>query len=366
MRRETLVSVVVPVFNSTVTRELAERIDATFAKLPDYDYELILVDDDSTDPEVWPMLEELAANGAHIRSIQLTRNFGQQAATLCGLAEATGELVITMDDDLQHRPEDIPILLEARHHDVVIGQFAVKHHDWGQRLTSRIKGVFDRIIIGKPGNIQLSSFRMLSRSVVNGVLSCRTAQPFLPGLIFHVSRNVVGVALSHEPRRTGSSGYTWGKRLVVFSHLLINNSSLILRLVGQVGIGLALIGFALAATAAYRKVFYGIGLQGWTSLFAAQLLIGGLLLFCSGVTGEYLLRILATSERRPTFFVRVRRSGGGKALSVQPAGPKEGAPGDKKRFNTKLSVAIIFRRTAISRGAARNGSKPAWGARRPC
>lgn len=301
-----LVSIVVPVYNSTVLDELTGRIEAVFRDRPGDAYEIILVDDFSPRPGVWPALERLAREREAVRAVQLTRNFGQQAATLCGLAEARGDVVITLDDDLQHSPEDIPRFLDLAGWDIVIGQFARREHGLFRRLSSRVKGFFDRVLIGKPGDIRLTSFRMLSRTVVDGVLSIRTPHPFLPALMFHVSKNVTGVEVAHNPRREGRSGYTVRKLVRVFSNLLISNSSLVLRLVGYVGLLFSGISFFMAGLVIYKKLVHGISVQGWASLMAVLLLIGGLLLFALGVVGEYLIRIIEASEARPTYFVRRR------------------------------------------------------------
>lgn len=301
-----LVSIVIPVYNSTVLDELASRIEAVFHERPLDACEIIFVDDFSPSPGVWPMLERLAREREAVRAVQLTRNFGQQAATLCGLAAARGDIVITMDDDLQQSPEDISRFLDLAGWDIVIGQFPRKQHSLFRRLSSRAKGFFDRILIGKPGHIQLTSFRMLSRTVVDGVLSIRTPHPFLPALVFHVSKNVTGVEVTHSRRREDRSGYTLGKLVRVFSNLLISNSSLVLRLVGSAGLLFSGVSFLLAGLVVYRKLAHGVSVQGWASLMAALLLIGGLLLFALGVVGEYLIRIIEASEARPTYFVRRR------------------------------------------------------------
>lgn len=301
-----LISIVIPVYDSPVLEELTDSIGEVFRGRPEHDYEIVFVDDRSPDPGIWPTLERLARERDEVRAVQLTRNFGQQAATICGLREARGDVVVTMDDDLQHAPQDILLLLAHADRDIVIGQLTLKRHGLIKRLTSRIKGIFDQIIIGKPRGIHLSSFRLLGRTVVDGVLSIRTPNPFLPALMFHVSKDVVGVAVTHGARRGGRSGYTLRKLFRVFSNLLINNSSLVLRSVGCVGISFALISFFFAAVAVYRKLAHGVAVQGWASLFAALLLIGGLLLVSLGVVGEYLIRIIESSEGRPTYLVRRR------------------------------------------------------------
>lgn len=302
-----LVSIVVPVYNAPALEALVDRIEEAVSRAA-VEYEIILVDDCSTDAAIWPALERLACDRERVRAVQLTRNFGQQAATLCGLREARGDVVITMDDDLQHDPDDIPMLLAHAHRDIVIGQFARRQHHPMRRVASRLKARFDEIVIGKPKGLQLSSFRLLSRTVVDGVLSIRTPNPFIPALMFHVSKDVAAVPVTHSRRAAGRSGYTVRKLFRLFSNLIINNSSLLLRTAAGAGMVLAVVSFGLAAIATYRKLAYGVSVQGWTSLFAGIMLVGGLLLVSVGIIGEYLIRIIETSEAKPTYFVR-RRSG---------------------------------------------------------
>lgn len=308
-----LISIVIPVYNSRVLEDLVARIDRVFAGRSE-DHEIIFVDDFSPDPAVWETLARLAAANPVVRALQLTRNFGQHAATLCGLREARGEFVITMDDDLEHSPEEIPRLLAMRDRDVVIGQFRAKQHSLATRASSRVKGIFDWLLLGKPRHIQLSSYRMLSRVVVEGMLTIRTAHPFIPALMLHVTRHLVGVEMEHGRRDRGRSSYTLAKRLRLFTDLIIHNSSVVLRLVGQLGLALSFFSLLIAAFIVYRKLVHGIAVVGWASLLTTQLLIGGLLLFSVGVVGEYLVRIIESSEAKPTYFVR-RRAG---AASGEP------------------------------------------------
>ena len=310
-----LVSIVVPVYDSSVLIELTDRIESALAG-QGVSYEIIFVDDGSSEPGVWPTLSRLAAERPAVRAIQLTRNFGQQAATLCGLAEAGGDVVVTLDDDLQHDPADLPRLLGRPDADIVIGQLLGKRHPPLRRAASRVKGLFDRMLIGRPVDIQLSSYRVLSRAVVDGVLAAHPPRPFLPALMFHASRNVVGVPVAHHPRLQGRSGYTWTKMFRVFSNLLINNSALLLRLVGFAGLSCAGASFVMSAIVVYRRLAHSLAVPGWASLMVAQLLIGGLVLVALAVVGEYLLRIVEAAEGRPAFLVR-RRAGGAPAGAGQ-------------------------------------------------
>lgn len=298
-------SIVVPVYNSPDLVALLDRIEAAFRGRRE-SYEAILVDDASPDARIWPQLETLAGERAHVVAIQLTRNFGQQAATLCGLRAARGAVAITMDDDLQHDPADIPLLLAACEHDIVIGVLAGRKHHFLRRAASRIKNVFDRIVIGTPKGLQLSSFRLLSRTVVDGVLSMRTARPFLPALMFHVSKDAVPVPVTHSRRMAGRSGYTFSRLLVLFSNLVIGNSSILLRAGAYAGFTFAFVSFVLAGIVIYRKLVHGLAVQGWASLFAAVMLVGGLTLIQLGIIGEYLIRIIDSGEAKPAYLVRRR------------------------------------------------------------
>jgi dolichol-phosphate mannosyltransferase/undecaprenyl-phosphate 4-deoxy-4-formamido-L-arabinose transferase len=168
--------------------------------------------------------------------------------------------------------------------------------------------MFDWLLLGKPRHIQLSAFRLLSRVVVDGMLAIRTAHPFIPALLLHVTKDIAGVPMEHGRRERGRSSYTVTKRLRLFTDLIIHNSSFVLRAVGQLGLALSAMSLLMAVYIVYRKLAHGIAVVGWASLFTTQLLIGGLLLFSVGVIGEYLLRIIESSEAKPTYFVR-RRAG---------------------------------------------------------
>lgn len=298
------VSVVVPVYNSPDLPELHRRISAALGARR---WELVLVDDASPDPAVWPSIEKLCRADGRVRALQLSRNFGQQAATLCGLAESRGRSVVTMDDDLQHRPEDIERMLSAAGvHDIVIAQFPRRHHSRFKRCTSWMKWKFDQWILGAPEGVRYSSFRVLSRTVVDGMMSIHTPHPFIPALMLCVSRDVVGVEATHDTRLHGEGGYTLRKLFSVFSNLLINNSSLLLRAIGQIGILSAGLSIAYGALIFYRRFVQEISVPGWASLMVAVTFLGGLALLSLGVIGEYLIRIIESSETKPTYFVRRR------------------------------------------------------------
>lgn len=296
-------SIVIPVYNTTwVLGQLLQRIEQTFASHIRQPYEIILVDDRSPNPETWPVVEALAQAGQNISAIRLARNFGQHSAILCGLAHAKGEYIITMDDDLQHAPEDIPALIGLQEHDVVIGQFRLKRHSWSRNLFSRIKAYFDRVLSGKPPNLRISTFCLIRRSIAQRMLSiAHTPRPLLSSLIFYVTNDVVGAPVSHSPRQEGESGYSLIKLLRLFSRLLVNNSRPIFQFVAWSGGVLFVLSLVLLLGLSIWHLF-SKDVPGWLFLGLVILVMNGFLLIALGFLGVVFTRIEAVAEQKKPYI----------------------------------------------------------------
>jgi glycosyltransferase involved in cell wall biosynthesis len=304
-RGTVLYSAVIPVYNSADSLpELAQRLNDVLSRIAPEQYEVLYVDDASPDGRTWHALEQIVAQYPRMGVIRLTRNFGRHPAIMCGLDHAAGRWIITMDDDLQHRPEDIPALLAEREHDAVVARFATRRDSRLVRLTSRWRHFLEDIALGKPRHVVMSAFCMLKSDVVRMMRKINTPYPYLPALLFYVTQDVVNVEATHEQRRFGRSNIGTWRRFKVASNLLINNSALLLRAVTAVGIGCASLSFLLAAYIVGRYVLIGTHIIGWSSLMTVTLLIGGLVLLSIGVVGEYLIRIIHGIEGRPDYFVR--------------------------------------------------------------
>jgi glycosyltransferase involved in cell wall biosynthesis len=299
-------SIIVPVYKSKESlKVLTEKVHELFRSvLQKKSYELIFVNDSPFDKDTCEVLEDLHKQYSFIKVIELTKNFGQQSAVLCGISNSLGAYIITIDDDMQHDPSDIPKLIKEQSHDIVIGKFKSKKHNTFKRVTSSIKGYFDHIILGKPKHIKLTSFRLFNRIIADSMLKIGTSYPFIPALLFSVSKDIVNVEVPHYKREEGQSNYTLGKMIQLFANLLINNSSLLLKWIGYLGLFLAFISLVYAGVIIYQKIFLGIALQGWTSIMVLILFFGGTIMFTLGVIGEYLIRIIHTSENRPHYFIR--------------------------------------------------------------
>jgi glycosyltransferase involved in cell wall biosynthesis len=303
-------SVVVPVYNSTQSlQELAGRIQTVFRDQIKDSYEIIFVDDASPNKETWKVLEQLSKQHANIRAIQLMRNFGKQGAMMCGFMEVKGNYIITMDDDLQHLPEDIPALIRLKDHDIVIGKFSTKKHSILKRIYSSLNSWFEEKLIAKPKHITNTPFKLIKAEVIEVIKDIRTSHPYVPALLFFASRDVVMTDVSHGARAYDSSGFTFGKMYRTFSNMLFNNSSFLLQLIAVMGVSISLLSFIFGAYFLVKKLAVGIAVPGWASLMVVLLFIGGLILFSVGVVGEYLIRIINGIEKKPAYLVRKKIGG---------------------------------------------------------
>jgi len=300
-------SVVIPVYNSDRSLpELVERLHAVFRDKMAETHEIIMVDDASPRPETWQMLRAISSEDPIVRTFRLARNFGQGCALLCGMAHARGRWIITMDDDLQHRPEDIPRLAAHRDHDVVIGRFPEKACGPFKKLTSNLKGRLDARLLGKPRHITSSPFRLMKRHVVESMLSIRTPRPFLIAMILSVTADVVNADVTHEERKYGRSNYTLRNSFSMISNMLFNNSSFMLRSMSVFGFTMASLSILYGFSLVFRGLIREVPVPGWTSLMVVVLISSGVVIFCLGILGEYIARLIETAESRPSWVIRDR------------------------------------------------------------
>ena len=298
-------SVVIPVYLAggslrTLADRLFELLDATGLR-----NEVVLVDDASPD-DSWDVAAEIhSAAPGRVTTIRLTRNFGQHNALMCGLRHARGKYIITMDDDLQHPPEEIPKLLEAIEgsgNDVVYGvPDARKHRGW-RNLGSALVTAFYRLVF--KSKVQPSAFRIMRREVVEAILSYDLNYTFIDGLLAWNTQRIGQVTVEHHPRRNGRSGYSLSKLLVLAMNLFTNFSLLPLQMVSLLGFLAALCGFGVGAYYLAQYLFAQIAVPGYASTIIAILVLGGLQLLALGILGEYLGRVHLNINRKPQYTVR--------------------------------------------------------------
>ncbi len=222
----TYLSVIIPVFNSEKSLgELYRRLSAVLKRIAGENYEIIMVDDASRD-ESFLKMQALHSGDPKVKLIRLSRNFGQQNALLSGFHYAAGEVVITLDDDLQHPPEEIPLLIEKIEagYDVVFGIPAAKKHSFYRNLGTVMTDCLLTLISRKTRNVKVSSFRALKRTVVMELTQVKRSFIYLAPLIFKVTTCTANVFVRHEPRRYGGSNYSFRKLFRLWVKLLMNYS----------------------------------------------------------------------------------------------------------------------------------------------
>ena len=246
-------SVVVPVYNSApVLARLYARLVAVMESLGRR-FELVFVDDGSADAG-WSLLAEIARADPRIIAIRLARNVGQGEATLAGLRASSGEILVTIDDDLQYMPEEIPKMLAAldgpERYDAIFGVPATRRHSAWRRFASSITNMLVSPVLRKPGSLHFSAFRAMRRPVVERLLALLWPDPFLSALLFQVTRRVGAVRVTHSSSALTSSRYSLRKLARVsaglFGALSDADRRGFVRLVGMVGmilLGLAYAGF---------------------------------------------------------------------------------------------------------------------------
>lgn len=299
-------SVVIPCFGSG--QWLPELIESIDGALTDVSHEVILVNDHSPDELTWPTVRRLAEQNTGVVAIDLAKNSGQFAALLCGLRESRGEFVITMDDDFQHPPDEIPKLIEAMDDetDVVIGAYEAKQHGGIRNLGSSLMDRVYRATYGKPKDLKMGSFRLLRRQVVETMLTFGTVRPVPGALILQSTDRIKNVSVAHNPRTRGTSGYSPRRLMSSTIDNIVNASTAPLRLI-------SFLGFLTAALAGVAMAFYLLralitdqSVPGFSTTVTLIMFFGGATLLAIGVVGEYVVRLVIEAGRPPAYSVRTR------------------------------------------------------------
>ena len=299
------ISVVIPVYNSSESLKLLCEQFNLYKKGERYEIaEVIFVNDCSPNKQTWNTLQDLCKQYVWVKALNFTRNFGQQAATYAGLAHASGDYILTMDDDMQHHPKHIAKFCEEATHDVVIGKITERKSSTIDILTTNMKSYFDFKVLGKPRNISLSSFRLIRRDIVDEILRIKNVKPFISASIFHITRDVVNIEFEHQARAEGTSNYTFAKRLKLFTLIIIDNSSLLINMLRRIALFTFVASLLYIFFLIFRKFVLGHGMLGWTSTISAIVLFGSLNLIGISIIGEYLIRIFPIIENRQTFVVK--------------------------------------------------------------
>lgn len=300
-----LCSIVIPVYgDARHLPELLRRLDAAFQEVAAWDAQVIAVDDCGPG-DAWSEIVRLTEMRPQTLGIRLMRNFGQHNAIMCGFQHATGDIIITMDDDLQNEPESIPRLIEALENsnaDLVYGVYTVKQHGGGRNLGSWLVNRFYRMVFQSP--VTVTSFRAIRKSLVQAILRYDLNFTYIDGLLAWNTQRIEMITVPHHPRADGRSGYTVGKLVTLAMNVFTNFSLLPLQIVSFLGVIAALLGFALGAWYLLAALLAKVQVPGYASIIVAVLVLGGLQLLSLGIIGEYLGRLHLNINRKPQFTIR--------------------------------------------------------------
>lgn len=315
-------SIVVPVYNGTDTLEpLVQRLAAVLPGLAS-EYELLLVNDGSPDAS-WELITSLSAAYPWVRGFDLMRNYGQHNALLAGIRLARGEVIVTIDDDLQHPPEEIHKLLDklAEGYDVVYGTPTHLPHSWWRNLLSRFTKRALAYVMGLKTVRDIGSFRAFRSSLRKAFDNYQNPSVLVDVLLSWGTTNFATIPVEEDPRPVGDSNYNFFKLLKVGMEVLTGFSTIPLRLASLVGFFFTLFGFAVFIYVLI--VFFALGsIPGFPFLASIISIFSGTQLFALGIFGEYLARIFDRSMERPPYVVGATT--GDLAAQSTPAG-KEAA-----------------------------------------
>lgn len=301
----TSLSVVIPVFNSeAILSSLVQRLQAVLASLG-LRAEVILVNDGSCDRS-WDVICQLAQEHNWVRGINLMRNYGQHSALLCGIRAVRYEVIVTMDDDLQHPPEEIPRLLEklAEGYDVVYGTPQRERHGLWRDLASQVTKLALRGAMGAQIARHVSAFRVLRTEVRDAFANYQGPFVSIDVLLTWGTTRFAAVPAPHESRRVGASNYTFRKLVTHALNMMTGFSVLPLQLASLTGFAFTLFGLGVLAYVVGRYLIQGGSIPGFPFLASTIAIFSGAQLFALGIIGEYLARIHFRMMERPTYTVR--------------------------------------------------------------
>jgi glycosyltransferase involved in cell wall biosynthesis len=297
-------SIVVPVYNSAKTlQELCTRIETTFKNMG-AGFEIVLVNDCSTDSS-WETIKQLKQTyGKGLTGIQLRKNFGQHKALLCGFQFARGEYVVTIDDDLQFFPEDIELLTKRIHEtkaDLVYGTYMdERKHSPVRRWGSGAVGY----IFEKFGNTvgQGSSFKIIHHSVIDKVKDYNHSFTFIDEILSWHTTKIEWQQVRHAARREGNSGYSLTKLVFLSLNLIFAYTTIPLRFMTWFGFTSFWICLILVIYFVYLRITQG-AFPGFSALIVSIFMSTGLILFSLGIIGEYLNRLFALQHKKPPYLI---------------------------------------------------------------
>lgn len=300
------ISFVIPCYKSeNLIDFVVEEINETMGILNIYDFEIIIVSDGSPDG-VYQRIKALTKKYTNIKGLELSKNFGQHAALMAGYRFATGDYVVSLDDDGQTPANEAnKLILKLKDgYDVVYGKYSSKKHSRFRNFGSMLNDYMVRILLGKPKGLYVSSYFACKKFVIDEILNYKNAYPYLIGLVLRVTKNITNVDVDHRKREIGKSGYTLKSLLKLWLNGFTAFSVKPLRIATLSGFIFAFVGFLLVFYIVIHKILNPNIAVGWSSLVATMLIIGGIQMLMIGLIGEYVGRIYISINKSPQYVIK--------------------------------------------------------------
>ena len=300
------VSFVIPCYRSekTLPGVIAE-ISETMKRLPQYTYNVFLVNDCSPD-NTFEVIRKLCQEHENIRGISLARNFGQHSALMAGLRYSDGDFVVCLDDDGQTPADGVDKLLNKLEegYDAVYAKYEHKQHSAFRNLGSMVNERMTRMMLGKPKELYVSSYFAVKRFVVDDMIRYENSYPYVIGLVLRATKSITNVAVTHREREVGASGYTLKKLLGLWFNGFTAFSVKPLRIATVFGAVSAMFGFLYGLYTIIKKFVNPDVPIGFSSMMAAIVIFGGMIMLMLGLIGEYIGRIYITLNNSPQYVIR--------------------------------------------------------------
>ncbi len=300
------ISFVIPCYRSALTIEkVVKEIEDTMPYLPEYDYEIVLVNDSSPD-DTFEVISKMALENEKVLAINLARNFGQHAALMAGFRHTTGDIVVALDDDGQTPADEVGKLVEKLEegYDVCYAKYEHKKHSFYRNFGSKVNERMTRVMLGKSKELYISSYFAVKRFILNDMLRYENCYPYVIGLVLRTTKNICNVNVNHREREIGTSGYTLKKLLALWMNGFTAFSVVPLRIATYFGLFCAAAGFVYTIVTIIRKIIDNQAPMGYPTLICAVMIIGGVLMMMLGLIGEYVGRMYITMNNAPQYVIK--------------------------------------------------------------
>ena len=299
-----MISIVSPVYRAEkILPILVSEINLVMERIGE-DYEIILVDDRSPDNS-WEVMKVLSSQNSKIKSIRLSRNFGQHSAIFAGLTKTKGNWVVVMDCDMQDQPKEIAKLYKKalEGYDIVLGQRENRKDKFLKKLSSKLFYKVFNYLSGGQFNNEIGNFGIYKKKVIDSILNISDHIKFFPLFINWVGFKSVSIPIEHGEREEGKSSYNISRLLKLAFNVIVSFSDKPLRLFINFGLGISILSFVLGIYYLYLSITHKITQPGFSSLILSIWFLSGIIISCIGIVGVYLGKTFDQAKNRPTFII---------------------------------------------------------------